>query len=44
MQNYTLEIAAFTLDGAILASEAGAHRIELCDNAEDGALRPHTEC
>lgn len=40
MQNYTLEIAAFTLDGAILASEAGAHRIELCDNAEDGGTTP----
>ncbi|MBK7764199.1 MAG: copper homeostasis protein CutC [Bacteroidetes bacterium] len=40
MQDYILEIAAFTLEGALLASEAGAQRIELCDNAEEGGTTP----
>lgn len=40
MNNYILEIASFTLEGALQASEAGAHRIELCDNAEEGGTTP----
>lgn len=36
----TLEIAAFTLQGAIEAAQAGADRIELCDNPSDGGTTP----
>ncbi len=36
----TLEIAAFSLQGALEAEKAGAHRIELCDNAADGGTTP----
>lgn len=36
MQQYCLEIACFTLEGALLAQQAGAHRIELCENPSDG--------
>ncbi|HVX27859.1 MAG TPA: copper homeostasis protein CutC [Parafilimonas sp.] len=32
----TLEIAVFNIQSAILAANAGADRIELCDNAADG--------
>jgi copper homeostasis protein len=39
-QHYLLEIAAFTLQGAIEAEKAGAHRIELCDNAAEGGTTP----
>jgi copper homeostasis protein len=39
-KNYLLEIAAFSLEGAIAAARAGAHRIELCDNAADGGTTP----
>ncbi len=35
-----LEIAVFTLQGAIIAEEAGAHRIEFCENAGDGGTTP----
>jgi copper homeostasis protein len=34
--NYTLEIACFTLNGALAAQKAGAHRIELCENPGEG--------
>lgn len=37
---YTLEIAAFSLQGAIEAEKAGAQRIELCDNAAEGGTTP----
>jgi copper homeostasis protein len=37
---FLLEIAAFTLQGALDAAKAGAHRIELCDNAADGGTTP----
>ncbi|MBK6329943.1 MAG: hypothetical protein IPF62_05215 [Bacteroidetes bacterium] len=40
-KNYLLEIAAFSLEGAIAAARAGAHRIELCDNAADGGHPSH---
>jgi copper homeostasis protein len=35
-----LEIAAFTLEGALLAQESGADRIELCENPNDGGTTP----
>lgn len=35
-----LEIAAFTLSAAIDAAAAGAHRIELCENASEGGTTP----
>ena len=37
---HILEIAAFTLHGAIEAQLAGADRIELCENAADGGTTP----
>ena len=33
---YVLEIAVFTLDGALRAVEGGANRLELCENPNDG--------
>lgn len=38
--NFTLEVIAFNIDSCILAEEAGAHRIELCDNAGEGGTTP----
>jgi len=38
--SFTLEIAAFTLEGALLAQKAGADRIELCDNPGEGGTTP----
>ena len=38
--NYKLEIIGFTIEGCILAQNAGAHRIELCDNPNDGGTTP----
>lgn len=35
-----LEIAAFNLHAARAAAAAGAHRIELCDNAHEGGTTP----
>lgn len=35
-----LEIATFTIEGAINAEKAGADRIELCENASDGGTTP----
>jgi len=35
-----LEIIGFNLDSCIAAQEAGAHRIELCDNPSDGGTTP----
>ena len=35
-----LEIAVFTLHGAAHAARAGAHRIELCENAAEGGTTP----
>lgn len=34
--NFTLEIIGFSIDGCIIAQEAGADRIELCDNPDEG--------
>lgn len=33
---YILEVIGFTIEGCIIAQEAGAHRIELCDSPADG--------
>jgi len=38
-----LEIACFTPESAILASQAGADRIELCENREAGGTTPTLE-
>jgi copper homeostasis protein len=35
-----LEVACFNVQSAIVASEAGANRIELCDNADVGGTTP----
>lgn len=35
-----LEIATFTLQGALDAYHAGAHRLELCENPNDGGTTP----
>jgi copper homeostasis protein len=35
-----LEIAVGNLNGALLAQQAGAHRIELCDNLKEGGTTP----
>lgn len=37
---FKLEIIGFTLESCILAQEAGADRIELCDNPGDGGTTP----
>ena len=37
---YTLEIAAFNLQSALLAAKAGADRIEICDNMFEGGTTP----
>ena len=34
--NAKLEVIGFTIEGCVLAEEAGAHRIELCDNPGEG--------
>ncbi|KXK44199.1 MAG: CutC family protein [Bacteroidetes bacterium OLB11] len=39
-KKYTLEIASFTLQGALEAFHAGAHRIEFCDNPHEGGTTP----
>lgn len=33
---FKLEVIAFTIEGCIIAQNAGAHRIELCDNPGEG--------
>lgn len=38
--NYTLEVIAFNIQSVLLAGEAGADRIELCDNPFDGGTTP----
>ena len=34
--NFNLEIIAFNIESCLLIEQAGAHRIELCDNASEG--------
>ena len=36
----TLEIAVFNIQSALLAAQAGADRLELCENPEDGGTTP----
>src|SRR4051794_24537161 len=38
--NFTLEIAAFNIQSALVAAKAGADRIELCENPADGGTTP----
>ena len=35
-----LEIIGFNIESCIAAQEAGAHRIELCDNPSEGGTTP----
>ena len=37
---YMLEIATFNIESAILAATAGADRLELCDNPQEGGTTP----
>ena len=37
---FTLEIAVFNIQSALLAEKAGANRIELCENPVDGGTTP----
>jgi copper homeostasis protein len=37
---YTLEIATFNVQSALLAAKAGADRIEICDNMHEGGTTP----
>jgi copper homeostasis protein len=37
---YKLEVIAFTIKSCLLIEQAGAHRIELCDNPGDGGTTP----
>ncbi|HEX4957116.1 MAG TPA: copper homeostasis protein CutC [Lacibacter sp.] len=37
---YKLEVIAFTIECCLLIEQAGAHRIELCDNPADGGTTP----
>ena len=39
-QKYLLEIATFSLMGAVEAFRAGAQRIELCENPHEGGTTP----
>lgn len=36
MPDFILEIIGFTIEGCMIAQNAGAHRIELCDNPPEG--------
>ena len=38
--NMLIEIAVFSLESAIIAADAGAHRIELCSAPAEGGLTP----
>ncbi len=38
--DFVLEIAAFSLEGALAAQLAGADRIEFCDNPDEGGTTP----
>ncbi len=43
MKNYKLEIACFNLQSAIVAAQAGANRIELCDGISVGGITPNRQ-
>lgn len=38
--NFQLEVIGFNIENCVLAQSAGASRIELCDNPEDGGTTP----
>lgn len=38
--SFTLEVIGFNIESCIIAQFAGAHRIELCDNAGEGGTTP----
>lgn len=38
--NFKLEVIGFSFENCVLAQSAGASRIELCDNPEDGGTTP----
>jgi copper homeostasis protein len=38
--NYQLEVIAFSISSCIIAEQAGADRIELCDNPSEGGTTP----
>lgn len=40
MTNHILEICAYNIESALIAAEAGADRIELCDNINEGGTTP----
>lgn len=40
MNKILLEVAVFSIEGALEAIRAGAHRLELCENAHDGGTTP----
>lgn len=40
MMSYKLEICCFNLSSAIVAQQAGAHRVELCASPEEGGTTP----
>jgi copper homeostasis protein len=40
MMRYTLEVIAFTIESCAIIEQAGAHRIELCDNPAAGGTTP----
>jgi len=42
-QKFLLEIAVASLERALAAERAGAHRLELCANLETGGLTPNVE-
>ena len=37
---YVLEVIGFTIQSCVIAQQAGAKRIELCDNPSDGGTTP----
>ena len=37
---FKLEVIGFTIESCLIAQAAGAHRIELCDNASEGGTTP----
>ena len=43
MKPAQLEIACFDLESALIAHQAGAHRIEMCDNLSEGGTTPSWE-
>ena len=38
---FILEVIGFSIEGCIIAQDAGANRIELCDNPGEGGTTPY---